>query len=109
MSKEPRGLDAMRRRRSPTQCWRERARSVLHTRRSAWRVVAPVRRPTRWCARDLADDSALGVAFRVVKDGAIGFAATVDLSIDACIALVDTAVDAARRRGPSPRHRSHSR
>jgi TldD protein len=46
-----------------------------------------------------ADDTALGVAFRVVKDGAIGFAATVDLSVDACVALVDTAVDAARRTG----------
>jgi TldD protein len=46
-----------------------------------------------------ADDSGLGVAVRVVSNGAIGFAATVDLSVDACVALVDTAVDAAKRTG----------
>jgi len=64
-----------------------------------------------------ADDAGLGVAVRVVAEGAIGFAATVDLSVEACVALVDTAVDAARRTGalaigpielaPEPAHGNH--
>jgi TldD protein len=45
------------------------------------------------------DNAEVGVGLRVVFEGAIGFAATVDLSTDACVALVDVAVDAARRVG----------
>ena len=45
------------------------------------------------------DNAEMGAGLRVVVDGAMGFAATVDLSTDACVALVDVAVDAARRVG----------
>jgi TldD protein len=45
------------------------------------------------------DNAEIGVGLRVVYDGSMGFAATVDLSTDACVDLVDVAIDAARRVG----------
>jgi TldD protein len=42
------------------------------------------------------DDRSVGIGLRVIKDGSIGFAATVALSPDGAVALVDSAVDAAR-------------
>src|SRR5664280_564062 len=45
------------------------------------------------------DNAEIGVGLRVVYDGSMGFAATVDLSTDACVDLVDVAIGAARRVG----------
>ncbi len=42
------------------------------------------------------DDRSVGMGLRVIKDGSIGFAATVALSPDGAVALVDSAVDASR-------------
>ncbi|HEY6622234.1 MAG TPA: TldD/PmbA family protein [Acidimicrobiales bacterium] len=43
-----------------------------------------------------ADDTEIGVGVRVVHGGAIGFAATVEVTPEAAVRLVDQAVDAAR-------------
>jgi TldD protein len=43
-----------------------------------------------------ADDTEVGVGVRVVHDGAVGFAGTVEVTPEAAIRLVDQAVDAAR-------------
>ena len=45
------------------------------------------------------DDVEIGVGVRVVVDGSMGFAATVELTADAVAACVDRAVDAARVSG----------
>jgi TldD protein len=45
------------------------------------------------------DDTELGVGLRVVRDGSIGFAATVELDADAAAALADDAVALARASG----------
>ena len=42
------------------------------------------------------DDTEVGVSVRVVHDGAIGFAATVEVDADAAVALVDQALESAR-------------
>src|SRR5665213_353402 len=100
MPEEPRGLDAI--------ASKSIAEAVLARASEVGASNAEVRVESRrrqyvglrdGALETSADDTAVGVAFRVVKDGAIGFAATVDLSVDACVALVDTAVDAARRTG----------
>lgn len=41
------------------------------------------------------DNAELGIGLRVMVNGSMGFAATVDLSVDACVALVDAAVGTA--------------
>jgi TldD protein len=47
------------------------------------------------------DDTELGVGIRVVRDGAVGFAATVELHPDAAVAITDEAVAVATATAPA--------
>ena len=48
-----------------------------------------------------ADDLEVGLGLRVVHAGAFGFAATVELDVDAAVALADQAVETARATAPA--------
>jgi TldD protein len=50
-----------------------------------------------------ADDTEIGLGVRVVLDGSIGFAATVEVTVDAAARLVDRAVASARATAPTAR------
>ena len=52
-----------------------------------------------------ADDVELGIGLRVVKDGSLGFAATVELTAEAAAALADEAVTTAEVTSPAVRER----
>jgi len=49
------------------------------------------------------DDTGAGTGLRVVLDGAIGFAATVEVGVDAAVALVDLAASSARATAATTR------